>query len=151
MRRIALMMCLAVPLLAQGAGTTLADRWKQADRDGSGTVSRAEAQGFRQLLEAFDAIDTDRNGELTPAEVRAWRAAKKQSRSQRPLGFFEQFAAGDADRDGAISRAEAESRLPRVAANFDAIDTDRDGRISREELRVWIEKRRAAKTARDGK
>lgn len=151
MRRLALMICMGIPLLAQGAGTTFADRWKQSDTDGSGTLSRVEAQGFRQLLDAFDAIDTDRNGELTPAEVRAWRASKKHARSQRPSGFSEQFAAGDVDRDGAISRAEAESRLPRVAASFDAIDADRDGRVSREELRSWIEKRRTAKTVRDGK
>ena len=150
MRRFVLSVCLCFPLFVE-AGTTFADRWKQSDKDGSGTLSRTEAQGFRQLHDAFDAIDTDRNGELSPAEVRAWRAAKKKSRSQRPSGFSEQFSAGDADRDGTISRSEAESRLPRVAANFDAIDTDRNGRISREELRAWIEKRRTAKTARDGK
>lgn len=52
---------------AAASGRTFAERWTQADRDGSGTVSRAEAQGFAPLREAFDAIDTDRNGELTPA------------------------------------------------------------------------------------
>lgn len=148
MRLAFAVLCFLPPLLAQAAGTTFAERWTRADSDNSGTLSRTEARdGFKRLHDAFDAIDADRNGELSAAEVRAWRAAgKRNTRSQRPSGFAEQFAAGDADRDGVLTRAEAGSRLPRVAANFDAIDTDRDGRISREELRAWIDKRRAAKT-----
>ncbi len=149
MRRplLAVLLLGSLPWAAHAAGTTFADRWARADTDGSGTLSRAEAKdGFKRLHEAFEAIDADRNGELSAAEVRAWRAAGKNARAKRPSGFSEQFAAGDADGDGALSRSEVESRLPRVAANFASIDADRDGRISREELHAWIEKRRSAKT-----
>ena len=43
------------------------------------------------------------------------------------------FDRADADRDGRLSRAEAE-HLPAIAARFDALDVDHDGRLSPDEL-----------------
>jgi Ca2+-binding EF-hand superfamily protein len=39
--------------------------------------------------------------------------------------------------EGALSRAEAELRAPRLARHFDAIDVDGDGRITTREIRAW--------------
>jgi len=46
------------------------------------------------------------------------------------------FAAADADRNGVLSRAEVQRRLPRLASRFDEIDRNRDGNLSPEELRA---------------
>jgi Ca2+-binding EF-hand superfamily protein len=39
--------------------------------------------------------------------------------------------------EGALSRAEADLRAPRLARHFDAIDADGDGRITTREIRAW--------------
>ncbi len=51
-------------------------------------------------------------------------------------GEESRFAAADADRNGALSRAEVERALPRLAPRFDALDRSRDGSLSPEELRA---------------
>jgi len=40
----------------------------------------------------------------------------------------------DTDRDGSVSRAEAQAHAPRLAADFDKVDTNKDGKVSRTEL-----------------
>ncbi len=52
------------------------------------------------------------------------------------------FAAADADRNGALSRAEVERSLPRLAPRFDALDGNRDGNLSPQELRARAGDRR---------
>jgi EF hand domain-containing protein len=42
--------------------------------------------------------------------------------------------AADTDKDGAISKAEAEKAMPGLARNFDAVDTDKDGKVTLAEL-----------------
>ncbi len=42
----------------------------------------------------------------------------------------------DLDRDGVISREEAQQGAPRLAERFDALDRDGDGQLSRQELRA---------------
>lgn len=44
---------------------------------------------------------------------------------------------GAAAADGALTRAEAERRAPRLVRHFDAIDADGDGRITAREIRAW--------------
>ena len=45
----------------------------------------------------------------------------------------------DSNHDGAISRAEADAKSPRLAKKFDALDTDKNGSLSREELKQHAE------------
>jgi Ca2+-binding EF-hand superfamily protein len=49
------------------------ERFKKADTNGDGALSRAEVQasGNQRLLERFDAIDTNKDGKITPEEIRA--------------------------------------------------------------------------------
>ena len=42
--------------------------------------------------------------------------------------------AADADKDGAISKAEAGKTLPGLAGNFEAVDADKDGKVTATEL-----------------
>jgi Ca2+-binding EF-hand superfamily protein len=47
----------------------------------------------------------------------------------------------DADRDGSISRAEADAKAPGLASSFDAMDTDKNGGLSRAELEQFAHRR----------
>lgn len=55
-------------------------------------------------------------------------------RSQMREQLRARVQAADTDRDGAISRAEAQAGLPRLAERFDDLDADGDGRLTRAEM-----------------
>lgn len=56
-------------------------RFKQADSDGNGTLSREEAaKGMPRLAKNFDAIDTSKDGQLSPDEIRAYMRDRMKSR-----------------------------------------------------------------------
>ena len=60
-----------------------AERFKKADADGNGVLSRAEAEkGMRRLVRRFDAIDADRDGQVTMDEIRAARKARSTRKGQ---------------------------------------------------------------------
>lgn len=48
------------------------ERWKAADKDGDGALSRAEAEaaGMKRLSRDFDKLDKNKDGKLTPDEAR---------------------------------------------------------------------------------
>ncbi len=48
--------------------------WADLDVDGNGTLSRQEASNVQSLAQVFDEADTDKNGELTPDEYKAFVA-----------------------------------------------------------------------------
>jgi hypothetical protein len=54
-----------------------AERFKKADADGNGVLSRAEAEkGMRRLVRHFDTVDADRDGQITMDEIRAARKSR---------------------------------------------------------------------------
>jgi hypothetical protein len=99
LRHIALVTVTAlVPAFAfaQGAATTPApgttapakatakdqkrgERFKAADKNGDGAISKAEADGagMKRLSKNFDAIDANKDGKVTPDEMKAYRTAHK--------------------------------------------------------------------------
>jgi Ca2+-binding EF-hand superfamily protein len=97
-----------------------------------------------KLAPEFDRIDRNRDGSVSREELSAYLQAGRL-RARTADGFGEHFRRADTDGDGALSRAECERSLPRLAAKFDQIDRDRDGRLTREELKVWFDARRAAR------
>jgi EF hand domain-containing protein len=130
---------LAAWTLAALCGAVVAD---------DGGLSRAEAaRRAPRLARHFDAIDTDADGRLSAREVRAWRKAGS-GRGARATGargrFDEVFRRADSDGDGALSRAEAQARLPRLARKFERVDADRDGRLTLAEAHAWLDARRGA-------
>ena len=152
---------LAVPALALAAQdnpagqarTRFGEQFRKADTDGSGTLSRAEAgKGAPRLAKQFDAIDANHDGQIAPEEIRAWRRKARLERHGRreaaTARFDRHFTGADTDGDGALSRAEAEKSMPRVAKNFERIDADHDGRITRDEMRAWLAAKRSARTGR---
>ncbi|MBL8483250.1 MAG: hypothetical protein JNJ60_13715 [Rhodocyclaceae bacterium] len=51
------------------------------------------------------------------------------------------FAAADTDQDGRLTRAEASTRMPRVAQDFDAMDAYQSGYVTLAQVRAYMEKR----------
>ncbi|WP_295852600.1 hypothetical protein [uncultured Xylophilus sp.] len=69
------------------------------------------------------------------AALHAQPASAAQAAGTPDVGAV--FQRADADRDGRLSRSEADY-LPTVARYFDRIDTDRDGSISLQELTAAV-------------
>jgi len=60
-----------------------AERFRHADTDGDGAVSRTEAeQHAPRLARKFDQIDVNRDGKLTQDELRAYREAKRSRKDK---------------------------------------------------------------------
>lgn len=144
----------ALPSLAAagGSGEQLAQRFRRADADGNGMLSRAEAEtALRRFALHFDAIDVNRDGQISPEEIRAFRrAGRTAGATRRGTGgpgakLAAYFERADADGDGVLSRAEAERGMPRIAGKIERIDRDGDGGLSLEELKAWLALRRSAR------
>jgi Ca2+-binding EF-hand superfamily protein len=140
-----------------------AERFKQADADGDGALSKAEAEaGMPRLAKHFDAIDANKDGKITQEELRAY-GAKRHAHWKEHGGrgghgdpealkqrFAERFKQADADGDGALSKAEAEKSMPRIAQHFDEIDSNHDGKITQDEIMASMEKHRARRKEHGG-
>ena len=50
----------------------------------------------------------------------------------------DRFAKADADRDGKLTREEAQKGMPFVAKHFDQIDTDKAGHVSLEQVLHYV-------------
>ena len=60
-----------------------AERFKHADTDGAGAISRAEAEkNAPRLAQKFDQIDSNKDGKLTQDELRAYREAKRGQKNK---------------------------------------------------------------------
>lgn len=55
-------------------GAARGEMWKRLDANGDGKLSRQEVANHPRLANDFDAIDTDRDGFLSPEELQAARA-----------------------------------------------------------------------------
>ncbi len=123
-----------------------AERWTRADANADGSLTRDEARRFPRLARQFEVIDRDSNGELSAAEVRAWRQSR---RTPRPAvgrkGVDELLKRLDRNGDGLIGRAEIGDAPARLARRFEHIDRDGDAQLSREELAAWLESLRPAR------
>jgi Ca2+-binding EF-hand superfamily protein len=108
-------------------------RLKAADTNGDGRISRDEAAALPHLAKHFDKLDQNKDGYLTPDEIKAARSKIKGA----------QIARADANGDGRISRDEA-AKYPKLAKHFDQIDTNKDGYLSREEIKAARQQRVAS-------
>jgi Ca2+-binding EF-hand superfamily protein len=97
------------------------------DKDGDGKISRAEAATIPALAERFDSIDANKDGFITPAEMR------EQLGSISGSMFDMGIESIDTNGDGKISRAEA-AVYPEFLPFFDALDTNKDGFLTVAEM-----------------
>jgi Ca2+-binding EF-hand superfamily protein len=110
-----------------GAGM---ERLKQADTDANGMIGREEAKALPRLAKHFDEIDTNKDNQLSPDELRAFHDKMRGAR------MAEHWKKIDTDGDGKVSLAEAKANAPRLAEHFSQIDTNGDGFITPEEMKA---------------
>jgi EF hand domain-containing protein len=71
------------------------------------------------------------------------KADPEKCRAEMQAKGEERFKAADTDKDGKLTRAEAEKGMPMVARRFEQIDVNKDGFVTKEELEA-ARKARAA-------
>ena len=133
-------------VLASGPAGAQDSRFARADTDRNGVLSRAEVdRALPGMAPHFNEIDRNRDGSLSPDELRSWSGSRKAEKRQGEGGFAEHFRRADANGDGVLSRAEVDKALPRLGSKFDRIDANRDGKLTPDELRRYFDSLRAAR------
>lgn len=94
---------LSLPVTAQSRVDTTRDYLQRMDTDGDGRVSLDEYLAW--MTYAFDAMDRDGDGVLSPAEQPGGKG-KPISRSQYLARLTERFKRQDVNRDGFLSATE---------------------------------------------
>lgn len=115
----------------------------QLDANKDGAIDRAEAARMPRLADRFDRLDANSDGKLTGAE-------RPQPRGMRHRGGARGHGAGmgmrgwDADKDGRVSRAEAQAAQAKLMARFDAMDMNKDGYLDRADMQLRMRQQRDA-------
>ena len=116
---------------------------KQADKDGDGRISKAEAAADPKLAERFAKMDVNRDGFVDRSD------REQMGREHREDWFVE----ADANRDGKLTQAEMDAAdakrraefqqkwQARNAERFQKMDKNGDGSISLDEARAPREPR----------
>ena len=95
------------------------------DADKDGRITKAEVEAFRAARVA--AADADKDGKLSPVELKAQMMARAGARADEMIARM--VERHDSDGDGLISAAELAAG-PAPMDIFDRIDRDKDGAIS---------------------
>jgi hypothetical protein len=133
-------------VLATGAAAAQDNRFARADTDRNGVLSRAEVdRGLPGIAPRFNEVDRNRDGNLSPDELRTWSASRKAADRNGEGGFAGHFRRADVNSDGALTRAEADKALPRLGTKFDRIDANGDGKLTQDELRRYFDSKRVAR------
>lgn len=130
-----------IPLLGVAAeehGSRMETHFKTADKDNDGSLTREEAKSMPRVAKNFDAIDADKSGTVSLAEIQA--TMKKMGKEAHKRGA-ERFKAADKNADGMLDREEAQG-MPKVTKNFDAIDADKNGTVTEKEIHDYMKAHR---------
>lgn len=111
--------------------------FNKIDADKNRQLSRIEIDQFQKLQAVAQAqarnralfvqLDTDRNGQLSPAEFAALSPPPPTSGAQQMLTRM------DSNRDNQVSQIEYRTS---TLVNFDRLDTDKDGYVSPAEMKA---------------
>jgi len=132
---------LLTPYLAASAeerGARMEAHFKAADKDNDGSLTREEAKAMPRVAKNFDAIDADKSGTVTLAEIHT--SMKDRAKEMHERGM-ESFKAADKNGDGVLNKEEAKA-MPRVEKNFDAIDADKSGTVTGKEIHDYMKAHR---------
>jgi Ca2+-binding EF-hand superfamily protein len=111
-------------------------RFATIDVNEDGIVSAEEAASQADMV--FTAMDGDDNGSITLDEFMTVRMGPQAGMNPEREGMMQEkksarFEPMDADKDGAVSKAEF---IAASKAHFDASDTDQDGKVTPWEIRA---------------
>jgi hypothetical protein len=117
------------------------------DANHDGAASREEWVAYGNHDAGFTAIDTDKDGRLTVAELRVFRAAQAKTEAAQAALKAENpkfdpaitILMADANRDGGVSEGEWVAYGGHGAGGFTPIDANHDGKITVEELTAYRE------------
>ena len=146
MRPVPFLIALALSSVALGQGPAslprarfIADmdgQFRKMDADKDGQLTRLEIEQFQKAIivaaaqarnrQLFAALDTDKNGQISPTEFVRVPMNTPAANPLQILGF-------DSGRDGKVSLLEHRTA---TLANFDRLDTDKDGNVSLAEGRA---------------
>lgn len=123
------------------------------DTNHDGVIDRAEAAKAPKLAARFNQLDANKDGKLSADELP--QMGGKHSRSAMQGGHGRMMAL-DTDKDGRISRAEAQAGPTKFAERFDKRDVNKDGYLDRADMQARMTQERAeffkgADTNRDGR
>lgn len=120
---------------------------KRIEKRAEKRAERGAGQPMRDPRAAFDRLDSNRDGMLSPEEFARGREIRIEKRVERRGGRYGgghgmagmMFGMADSNRDGQVTLAEAQAM---ALSHFDMADTNRDGRIAAEERAAMHEKMR---------
>ncbi len=123
----------------------------QLDADKDGAIDRAEAAKAPKLAAKFDQLDKNKDGKLSADERRRMRDGMRHRRGAH--GGHGRMMAADTDKDGRISRAEAQAAQAKAGDRFEKMDYNKDGYLDRADMQARVAQRRGecfAKADADG-
>ncbi|PPC75310.1 hypothetical protein C4K68_22010 [Pokkaliibacter plantistimulans] len=120
------------------------ERFKKADTNGDGQISKEEFEA--EAAQRFAAMDKNGDGQLSREEITSQMRMHdgkhhdgkhgRMDDAERQAKLMDEFKKADTDGDGALSLAEAEKAMPRLAKHFDQLDADKDGKVTLTELQA---------------
>jgi Ca2+-binding EF-hand superfamily protein len=128
---------LPVPVPRAAFITAMDAEFRQMDADKNGIVTSKEMDSYRRVMAAravdarrqalFTALDSDKNGSLSPVEFAKLPMDSSQASERSELPQT------DLNHDGSISVVEYRTAK---LANFDRMDTDKDGVVTVSEMKA---------------
>ena len=143
-----LLVLAAGPVLAQAPAAPPLDPVTtivRMDVNHDGWVSLEEWAASGATAADFTTVDADKDGRVTVAELRAFRAAHAKTDADRAALKAENpkfdpditIRMADTDRDGGVSEAEWVAYGGHGGGGFAPIDADHDGKITARELAAY--------------
>lgn len=120
----------------EGRGAMLAEKFDAIDADKDGKLSYAELEANRKA--EFDAADTNKDGALSADELSARALARFQEKlAERTQGLLDNM-----DNDDSGSLSEDEMGEGPGMRNFARIDADNDGLVTKAEVEAGMQHRK---------